>query len=196
MGCALTPASLPGFRWLRQSLPLLAGAAILAAAGVANAAGLFDEDTAIEQAVGAIKEKLGGGKVRALKVSITPDEVTLHAQDPNDRRHVDEWRFVRRKSFLQPQSVSGPRPVQLNLINKDLEANLFDLDEIQFAASAKLIEAAIGRAALEDAARVTQMEIERQVYILPTPSSGPVHWTVDVRSGRESAQIIGDAGAR
>ncbi len=192
MRCARTPAALPVFRWLRRSLPMLAGAAMLAAAGLANAASLFDEDKAIEQAIGAIKEKLGSGPVRSLKVSITPDGVALHAQDPKDRRHVDEWRFVRRKSFFQPQSVSGPQPIQLNLINKDLEANLFDLDEIQFAASAKLIEAAIGRAGIEDAPQVTGMEIERQVYIIPTPSSGPVHWTVHVRSGRESAEIIAD----
>jgi hypothetical protein len=193
MGCAQTPASSRVSEFLRQSLALLAGATLFAAAGLANAATLFDEDTAIEQAVGAITEKLGGGKVRALKLAITPDEVTLQAQDPKDPRHVDEWRFVRQKSFFQRQSVSGPQAVQLSLINKDLEANLFDLDEIQFAASAKLITAAIGRAALEDGAHVTGMEIERQVYIIPTPSSGPVHWTLHIRSGRESAEIIADA---
>ncbi len=193
MGYALTPALLLVFRCLRWSVPMLAGAALLAAAGLANAATLFDDDKAIEQAVGAIKEKLGGGKVRALKLAITPDEVTLQAQDPKDPRHVDEWRFVRQKSFFQRQSTSGPQPVQLDLINKDLDANLFDLDEIQFAVSAKLIEAALGRAALEDAAQVSGMEIERQLYILPRPSSGPVHWTLHVRSGRESAQIIADA---
>ena len=110
MRCARTPAALPVFRWLRRSLPMLAGAAMLAAAGLANAASLFDEDKAIEQAIGAIKEKLGSGPVRALKVSITPDGVALHAQDPKDRRHVDEWGSSAARAFFNRSPCRGRNP--------------------------------------------------------------------------------------
>jgi hypothetical protein len=37
------------------------------------------------------------------------------------------------------------------------------------------------------------MEIVRQVYIIPAPASGPVRWSVNVTSGRETAQIFADA---
>jgi len=174
-------------------LPLLALLVLLAGGGSA-AATLFDEYGAVAHAVAAIRDKIGGGNLRVLKIEITPDEVVLQAQDPQDRRHVNEWRFSRWRvvafghSFTH-ESVSGPLPVPLDLINPDLESNLFDLDDIDFAAATKLAAAAIARAHLEDAGQVTGMEIARSVNIL-SATSGSVHWTVHVSSGRENASVI------
>jgi hypothetical protein len=193
MRCTLLPIP------IRRLLPGLAVImAILTAANVASAAtSLFAEDRAIEQAVAAIEDKAGGGHLRALQIEIEPDAVTIQLQDPQDPRHVNEWKFARIDLRLfQYDRVSGPQPVELNLINPDLEANLFNLDDVDFAASDKLMKAAIARAALEDPARVFGMEIKRQVIILPRPSSGPVLWRLDIGSGRETAQIIADAGGR
>ena len=175
-------------------LPLLVIARMLALPAVAQAADLFDDPAEIARSVASLKQKIGGSRVRALKVLIAPDTVSIQAQDPGDRRHVDEWRFVRvRFGFFEWERIRGPEPVQLSLINKDLEANLFDLNEVRFDLAGTLIREAIGRAALDDPAAVTGMTIERQLTILPEPSSGPVHWRVDLHSGRESAQIIADA---
>ena len=77
--------------------------------------------------------------------------------------------------------------MRLDLINRDLEANLFDLDEVDFSSAPKLARAAIERVALEDRARVAGMEIVRPVSILPEPSSGAPRWSVRVTSDRETA---------
>ena len=181
-------------RWL----PVLAAAALLASGGLADAAGLFDDDKAIADGVAALKDKIGAGHLRALQIEIGPDRIELQIQDPQDRRHVDEWRYGPSlwSSFFGGRSVSGPHAVELNLINKDLEANLFDLDGVDFAAAGALTRAALQRARLEDPAKLTGMEIKRQVLIVPQPSSGPVLWTLDINSGRERAQIIADARGR
>ena len=70
---------------------------------------------------------------------------------------------------------------------------MFDVDSIKFGAAPKLISDAIARAHLQDAATVTTMEIARQTFILPEPTSGDVRWTVHVDSGRERADIFADA---
>jgi len=158
-------------RIVRRLLPWLAGAALLALWGPAEAATLFDDAHAIADAVARIREGIGG-PVRALSLTIHGDAITIRAQDPRDHRHVDEWRLAQRHlAFLQWDKLSGPTPVEPDLINPDLEANLFDLDEVDFAAAATLSRAAIERAALEDKAQVTRMAIQRQVAILPTSAS-------------------------
>jgi hypothetical protein len=81
----------------------------------------------------------------------------------------------------------------LTLANPDLEANLFQLEEIDFAAATNLARTAVEHAALADKARVARMELARQTFIVPVPASGEVRWTVDVTSGRESVQVFADA---
>ena len=79
------------------------------------------------------------------------------------------------------------------MIDKDLDANLFNFSAVDFTAARKVIREAITRAALEDPARVASIEIRRQLYLLPDPSSGDVFWNVSVTSGRESALVQADA---
>lgn len=187
---AALAAFLPG---LRRLLLFIAGAAMLLGGDLAEAASLFDDPAKIIQEVDAIKEKIGG-PVRVLKVEISPDVVTIQAQDAKNPNHIDEWRAGRiKRGWFEWDMVVGPDPVQPSLINPDLEANLFGLGDIHFEATAKLMKEAIDRARLEDPAVIGGMEIARQIYILPQPSSGPVRWRVNLGSGRESAQIIADA---
>src|SRR5262249_24227670 len=127
---------------------------------------------------------------------IEPDTLTLRVQDAGNRRQVVEWRWTATPAggiFSRKDPVSGPVAVDPNLINPDLEANLFGFDEVDLSAAA-----ALGRAALDPAARaarggVTRMDIRRSLAILPTPTSGPVRWTISVRSPRESAEVVADA---
>jgi hypothetical protein len=152
---------------------------------------LFDQATA-SKAIAALKQKVGETGVRALKVEIQPDRIVLQVQDPKARSHVDVWTYSI-SDFLYGhwrwEDVSGPTPVALNLINPDLEQNLFNLSDVDFSALGGLAVAAIKRAGLEDRAEVTGMSIERQLYLIPSPSSGDVKWTVEINSGREQATI-------
>jgi hypothetical protein len=164
-------------------------AALLSACHLGDRITMFDDDSAI-LAVAAIQEKVGH-PIRALNVTIDEDTMTIRAQDPASPSHVDEYNFVHYDwQFVHWESLSGPKPVQLDLINPNLEQNLFDLSEIDFASTTKLAAAAIKRAALEDPAHIASMHIERQLHLLPSPSSGDVTWTIDVKSGCEQAAIF------
>jgi hypothetical protein len=153
----------------------------------------FEDEHGIADAVARISGS-AGTLGRVLSIAVTPEEVRVQAQDATDKRHVNEWMLVRShiRSFNW-ETLKGPEPVELTLINRDLEANLFDIAEVDLKASGKVAQEALSRAALEDPAAVTSMEIRRQVFILPEPSSGNVSWKVDVGSGRESASVYADA---
>ncbi len=150
------------------------------------------------QALDTLKAKIGH-PVRALDIEISNDELAVELQDPAQPTHVDKWTLVHVNHQLAAglsfswEEVSGPAPVELDLINPRLEENLFDLDEVNIAATAKLGVAAVKRVALEDPAAVVGMRIERQLTLIPAPHSGEVTWTVEVRSARERAEAIADA---
>jgi hypothetical protein len=184
----------PSFGRSLSRLPaMLACLVLLAGCRFGEAVSFFDEDNAIERAIGTFRERMGA-PMRVLNISIAPDQITIRAQDAANRSRVNEWRLVRMHvAALNWDRVSGPSPHELSLINPDLEANLFELDEIDFAAATTLARMAVERAALADKARVTRMEIARQVFVVPRPSSGEIRWTVDVSNDRESVQVFADA---
>jgi hypothetical protein len=154
--------------------------------------GFIDNGTELTQAITALRSSIGNHP-RILKIEVQPDDVVVEAQDPNNLKHVNRWRYVNHIGILPIQWVFGPEPVDLQLINPDLEANLFDLDTVAFSATPKLGKAAIEHARLQDAAMITRMEIERQTYILPKPSSGDVRWSLHIASGREQAEVYANA---
>src|SRR5262249_52637475 len=145
-------------------------------------------------AIAALRSGLGAHP-RVLKIEINRDSVTIEAQDPHNTRHIDQWRYgvVTYLGVLPLKRLSGPTAVDPTLINPDLEANLFDLDAVDFSALGKLATAAVARARLQDAATITHIEIARQIYILPKPSSGDVRWSLHIDSGRERADIFANA---
>jgi hypothetical protein len=118
--------------------------------------------------------------------------IEIEVQDPKNRSHVDRWRYgvVNYLQIIKLKRLSGPQAVDLALIDPDLEANLFDLDAIDLSATPRLIGEAISRARLQDAAGVTRMDIKRQTFILPKPTSGDVRWSLRVESGREHAEVF------
>jgi hypothetical protein len=151
----------------------------------------FEEDGAIARAVETLRAK--GAFSRVLSIDIRPNEVYVEAQDPDETRHINRWRVVRHNvSSLNWETTGGPEPVQLNLVNPDLEANLFDLKDVDLAAADGLMQEALKRAALEDPGAVTSMEIRRTLFLLPNPSSGEVRWSVYIGSGRENARVLAD----
>lgn len=189
----VAPSALRALRRLPAMLACLACLAVLTGCRFGGSVSFFDEDNAIERAVASLKARIGA-PVRVLELTIGPDHVTIGAQDPANRNRIDQWRLERMNvAWINWDRTSGPSPYEVTLVNPDLEANLFDLDEVDFDASIKLARAAIERAGLAGKSRVTRMEIARQIYILPKPSSGEIRWTIDVSSGRESVQVFADA---
>jgi len=173
----------------RRVIPALLCALLLMAFRIGGPVDLFDDETGFQLALAQLKSSIGE-HARALSVEIEPSYISMQIQDPTDRRHVNEWRITRLTVYqVMWDRLSGPSPVSLNLINPNLEENLFNLDDVDFGATTKLMKASLARAGLEDPGRVNRMEIKRLTAIIPVPSSGDVRWTVRVSSGRESALI-------
>ncbi len=174
-------------------LSSLIGLMLLAASGSAEAS-FLDGNTAFGLGMAVLRSAIGAHP-RVLRIEVDGDAITIDAQDPHNRNHVDRWRYgtVKYLNMVPLKRLSGPHAVDLQLINPDLEANLFDLDAVDLAAAPKLIGAALARVHLQDAAAVTHMEIARRVFILPRPTSGDVRWTLHIDSGRERAEVYANA---
>lgn len=158
---------------------------------------LFDENAA-QNAANKIIAKLKP-PVRAFSIEITPSSMVLQAQDPSKPSHVDSYTYSVPPGMLGRLGldwVSGPEPVELNLINARLEENLFNLDEVDFSQVAGTAREAVQRAALEDPGAVQRVRIQRRLYLLPTAHSGAVQWSLEISSGRESAEAFADAKGR
>lgn len=184
-------------RLARMRTLLTLAAAILLAVSAPAKAGFLDNDADFSLALSLLRPAVGE-HARLLRVEVDAQGVVIEAQDPRNRGHVDRWRygFVSYLGLLALRRLSGPEAVHLNLINPDLEANLFDLDAVDFSAMPKLVAAAIPRAGLQDAAQVTHIEIARRTFLVPQPTSGDIRWTVRVDSGHEHAEIYADARGR
>jgi hypothetical protein len=150
---------------------------------------------AAQQAVARIVE-MAGRLPRVLVIDIAPDNVSVTAQGPDKSWHLEHWSLAVVKLWvLSKEVVSGPQVVQAPGPVDDVESGLFDLTDIRLGDAAVLAEAAIARAGLEDAATVTSMRIERRVSILPKPSYGDIHWTIEVVSPYERATVYANAAS-
>jgi hypothetical protein len=176
-----------------KALYALIGVVLLASGGRAQAS-FVDDGTTFGTAIAALRSAVGD-HARVLRIEGDGNGIEIQVQDPHNPHHIDGWRYgiVNYLGMIPLRRLTGPEPVEPTLINPDLDANLFDLDAVQFSAASKLIEAAIARARLQDPASITHMEIQRQTFLLPEPSSGDVRWTLHVDSGRERADIIANA---
>jgi hypothetical protein len=173
-------------------LSILAGVTLMVACGSAEAS-FVDNETELGQAIPELRSAIGNHP-RVLKIEVDPNVVTIEAQDPRNSNHVNRWRCVDRVlGFIPMRWVTGPEAVDLQLLDPDLEANLFDLDAVDFSATSKLERAAIEHAHIQDAAVVTSMEIARQTFLVPRPTSGDIRWTLHITSGREHADVFANA---
>ncbi len=173
-------------------LSTFVGLTFIVACGSAQASFVDDENELI-QAIPALRSAIGNHP-RVLKIEVPPNVVTIEAQDPSNLNHVNRWRCVNRVlGFIPMRWVTGPEAVDLQLLDPNLEANLFDLDAVAFSATSKLKKAAIERAHIQDAAVISHMEIARVTFILPKPTSADIRWTLHLTSGREHAEVFANA---
>jgi len=143
------------------------------------------EGTEVKDGVAEFKKKLDG-PIKALRLGIRAEDMTLEAQDPKNAQHVDEYKYSK-------GAVSGPNPVNLaKLIVKPLEDNLFNLDEVNLDAVPSLIKAAVEKAGVEEG-KVTQMELSRGLILNPPLSMGPPQWNILVEGPRGNATVYANA---
>jgi len=127
-------------RQLRSWTYAAFAALLLTLAALSGSAQAFlDDPAAYDVAIATLRSQLGP-HARVLKIEIARDGVSIEAQDTSNRNHVDRWRYgtvVYLKS-IPIKRLTGPEPIDPTLINPDLEANLFDLDSVDLAATQKL----------------------------------------------------------
>ena len=176
-----------------RTLFALLGVALLAACS-GSPASFLNDGAAFDAAMSALRSEIGEHP-RLLRIEVDASRIAFEAQDPHDRDHVDRWQYgvVSGLAVFSARRLTGPQAVQLQLVNPDLEANLFDLDAVDLSVMPKLMSAAVARARLQNAAAVTRIEIARQTFILPSPTSGDIRWALHVDSGREHAEIYANA---
>jgi hypothetical protein len=151
-------------------------------------------EQSFKQAVAAL-QLLIGQRTRAFRIDVDDSDFTFQMQDPAALTHVDSWtRFHQTISnVVSWEGTRGPEAVEPTLINPKLEENLFNLADVDLNAWPKLAQAAVERAGLQEPARVIKVNIQRRIFLIPSPSSGDVRWTLDVSSGRERASIYANA---
>jgi hypothetical protein len=137
-----------------------------------------------------------GHPVRALKVQITPLSLSIQAQDPAKPDHVDEYQFEHIYAFhnrYHETRLTGPTAVQLDLINNNLAENLFDLADVNIAGISSIAAEAVKHCALQDGGAVTEINIQRQLFLLPKAHNSDVQWDISVKTDREYANAYADA---
>lgn len=138
----------------------------------------------MKEVAAAFQEKLGG-RVKALSLEVEKDSATLRAQDPSNLGNVYEYSYAK-------GLILGPSPVKLNVLERKLDGTLFDLDEINLAATESLAHKAVEQTRL-DGGRVTKMVIERGLKLASDVSkTGGVRWVVTVEGTRENASAYAD----
>lgn len=188
-----------GMGWRRSigmAPALLLMVTLLGGCGSRDRVNMF-EGTAAQDALAELAKKIGH-PVRALKVEMTPLAFSVQVQDPTKPMNVDEYRLEHiyaLNDYIHYVNITGPTAVQLNLSDPKLEHNLFDLDSTNIAATAAAAKEAIQRTGVTDG-RVSEIDIQRQLFLLPSAHCGDVEWNISVKSDREYATAFGDAQGR
>ena len=142
-----------------------------------------------KRAVEAILAEIGAAP-KVFSIRIEDNAVTIQVQGTARPSDVDEWRFTSKNLFaFNFERTSGPKPVRPASFVNDVTAGFFDISTVAIDRVSDVVNAAVARAALEDVARVSAIEIARQISILPNPSFGNVQWSISLGTGRESATV-------
>jgi hypothetical protein len=148
-------------------------------------ANYFESDAA-QVAAEAIREKIGK-PFKVFEIEITPGEFTLQAQDSNNPRNLDLYKYA--AGF-----VVGPTPVQINAVQHgNLEQTTFPFDEINFAALPQIVQESLSKAGLEGG-RVTKMTFDRGFAMSEkgVGNLGNARWLIEIEGTRESATARAD----
>jgi len=149
----------------------------------------YFESDATQVAAEAFKGKIGK-PFKVFEIEITPEAITLQAQDPNNPRNLDLYKYA--AGF-----VVGPTPVQVSAPQHgNLEQTTFPFDEINFAAVPQIVREALSNAGIEGG-RVTKMTFNRAYDMEKLkPNSGNAHWLIEIEGTREKATARADSNGK
>lgn len=142
-------------------------------------ANMFEGNNA-EKAVSEVKAKIGK-PFKITEVMIEKNELRIQAQDPNNPKNLDEYKYV--SGF-----IVEPNPVKLNAMNDKLDQSAFPIDEINFAAVPQIVADALKQTAVEGGT-VRRMTFQRGFAIVGNSagSLGNARWNIEVVGTRENA---------
>lgn len=181
-------------------LPVLLGCLVLLTGwGLGQPVPFLEEEGGIARAVEALRAEAGFARI--VSIDVTATQVRIVGQEPFNTQRVGRW-TLKKESFallgvvVHWEELNGPEPVTRSLVDPDTEAGPFDIDEVDFTVADGLMKDAVARAALADQGAVTGVEIRRQHFRLPASLSGGIRWSVEVRSGGETAVVFADPKGR
>lgn len=153
--------------------------------GLLPGKGDFFKGDSAQKAAAAVKEKIGK-PFNITEVFIDDDEFRVHAQDPNNPKNLDEYKYI--AGF-----VTGPNPVKLNGMNENLEKSSFPFDEINFAAIPEFARQAIEQAGIEGG-EIYRMTFQRGFAITDNAvgSLGSARWHIEIKGTREDVSAAAD----
>ena len=153
--------------------------------GLLPAKGQFFTGDTSQKAAQAIKDKIGK-PFKIIEVFIDDNEFRIQAQDPNNPKNVDEYKYI------AGGLVSGPSPVKLSAIN-DAEKSSFPFDEIDFSAIPKFTKEAIEKSGIEGA-KIYRLTFQRGFAITDTGvgSLGNPRWSIEINGTRENVTASAD----
>lgn len=151
----------------------------------------LDDKALFQPAWNALLARLPAG-TRLYSITIEGNRISVRGTSTQGADRLDEWIVQRSRimGLFERDDVSGPRPVQVSRHTASIIAALFSPADVAMNQLDELIDATVARAALDDPARVTRIEIAHQLVILPEPRYGPLRIALSVTSGRESATIF------
>lgn len=143
----------------------------------------------------ALRDKLGY-RPQAVQVWLDKGGTTIEVPDPKllettNSWHISSIRLLRRYQWFE---VSGPQGVQSQTM-PSVRQRLMDLGHIDFGLVSAIAEAASKRAAFQEAASVTAMELSN-LSVSRLGETGPVRWRVTVESPHEKAVVYADPAGR
>jgi hypothetical protein len=137
--------------------------------------------TPLASTMQSFRERLGPD-IHALSLLIYPDHAVLQAQNPRDRRRVDQWVYRHGR-------VMDPVPVELLGTGK-LEDNLFPLSEAEVSSLPRLVEVARQKADMPEGV-VTRVLLKRHL-----PETTEIRFRVFISSERRDTFVDADASGK
>ncbi|MDH6194738.1 hypothetical protein M2272_001367 [Mycobacterium frederiksbergense] len=134
----------------------------------------------IDNAYGAIADKVGANPMQVVEVSIAPGVLSLEAIDPNAPTELNQWSYT-------SGTVGPSRPVDYGDDTEALQQNLFAVTDVPSSAIAAAIDGAVAASEIKDG-KVQTVSIKRNI-----PFDENVIIFINVKGERSSKQVRTDA---